>query len=253
MLDSITLVFSHSELKDVVGTDALKSVLSGQYSDLVADGTLHLQVVWNLLADQPDFVAGDALAPFSVLKTWESELGLEVALPQALSEYSATELIVQASHCPIPKALKARARARKTTAEMEANVPSPKRTSEPSSRKPAVEVALAAVAVLGLAYGGYSLYLTMGGPEFSTVQTADIDGDLPVAKAKQLGEELSLLILDDTWYDLPEMLRDESLRTTLTNMGAKKVTSIVVQDSSSAVRASAQWVGNPPAIVVRLR
>ncbi len=260
VLESITVVFSHSKLKDVVGTDALKSVLSGQYRELVSGGTLHLHVIWDLLADQPGFEEEAALAPFCVLKTWESDLGLEVEMPERLAECSATEIIAQASHCPIPKTLKARtlnpqgARDKVLATMAKIDEGSPETSpSTSSSRKPAVEAALAAVAVLGLAYGGYAYYSATGGAEFKAVQTGEIRTDMPIAKAKQLGEELNLLVEEETWYELPSARRKASLRTTLENLRMQKITSLVVQDSSGRVRGSAQWIGSPAKIIVRLQ
>ena len=259
VLESITVVFANSKLKDVVGTDALKSVLSGQYRDLVANKTLHLQLVWDLLEDQPDFKAEDAIAPFSVLKTWEEDLGLTVEVPAALAKYSATEFITQASHCPVSRTIKsralnpdgARAKARETMAALE-GTGTGSRNPAPSTRKPALEAALGLVAVLGLAYGGYTFYQTLGGPQFSSVEATQIQGDLPVARAKQLGDEMNLLIEDEAWYEMPATARKDALRAALEGMQARSIKSLIVQDSSGAVRASAQWVGTPGAISVRL-
>ena len=260
VLESITVVFSHSKLKEVVGTDALKSVLSGQYRDLVSSGTLNLQIVWDLLADQPDFQAEDAVAPFSVLKTWETELGLEVKLPKSLVDCSATEIMVQASHCPIPKPVKARAlnpdgartKARETVAQME-STGGGRSVATTSTRKPALEAALGLVAVLGLGYGGYTLYGVMGGAKLKTVASSEIQSSLPIAKAKQLGQELSVVIEDDTWYDLPDKARKAALQLTLEDLQSRDITSLIVQDRSGAVRASAQWVGSPAKVSIRLR
>jgi hypothetical protein len=259
VLESITVVFANSKLKDVVGTDALKSVLAGQYRELVVGKTLHLQVIWDLLEDQPDFDAKDAIAPFSVLKTWESELGLTVNVPKALKKYSATEFLAQASHCPVPKAQKARAinpsgaraKARETMAGLERTGTS-NRSDEVSTRKPALEAVLGLVAIIGLAYGGYTFYGTMGGAEFKALEASQIRGDLPIAKAKQLGDEVNLLINDDTWYELPAAARSEALTTALDGMQTRNIKSLIVQDSSGAVRASAQWIGTPAAIAIRL-
>ena len=260
VLESIIVVFANSKLKDVVGTDALRSVLSGQYRDLVSDNTLHLQVVWDLLADQPDFVAEDAIAPFSLLKTWEDELGITVAVPKALAKHTTTEFLAQASHCPVPKGQKARAlnpggaraKAKETMAAMEGTGATRRPNNAESTRKPALEAALGLVAVLGLAYGGYTFYQTMGGAKFKSVETSQIMGNLPIAKARSLGDEVNLQIREDSWYELPEAARKDSLRAALEGLQARRIKSLIVQDGNGTVRASAQWVGSPAAIRVKL-
>lgn len=259
VLESITVVFAHSKLKDVVGTDALKSVLSGQYRDLVTDGELNLQVVWDLLEDQPGFDSAKALAPFCLLKTWEKDLNIKVLVPKALADRTATEMLAEASHCPVPKALKrkavnpegAREQARATIEALD-DGPPVKQSAGESTRKPALEAALGLVAILGLAYGGYSFYGTMAGAQFKTVQTTDLGSDLPIKEAKQLGQELGVLIEDSAWYALPEKARKASLATTLQGLKSRNITSMIVKDASGSLRASVQWVGDPPAVVVRL-
>ncbi len=261
VLESITVVFANSKLKDVVGTDALKSVLSGQYRDLVTSNTLHLQLVWDLLADQPDFVEDDAIAPFAVLKTWEEDLGVKVELPQPLAQYTATDFVAHASHCQVSKAQKARAinpdraraKARKTMETLEGTATGSRSLDEPSTRKPALEALLGLVAVLGLAYGGYTLYQTMGGPQFKSVEKSEIAGDLPIEKAKQLGDEMNLLIGEASWYELPPETRKAALITALEGLQNREIKSLIVQDSSGSVRASAQWVGSHATISVRLQ
>lgn len=261
VLESIALVFSQSKLKDVVGKDALKSVLSGQYRDLVHEKTLRLQVVWDLLSDQPDFDAELAVAPFSVLKTWEDELGLTVEVPRKLASLSSTQLLAQASHCPVKRSAKTRAlnpenartKARETMSSLGSTGITQRTAEGESTRKPALEAALGLVALLGLAYGGYTYYGTMAGPQYKSVPASLVRGDLPVAKAKQLGEELNITITEASWYELSADTRKESLRASLEAMGHSDVKSIIVFDATGAIRASAQWFGSPPTINVRLQ
>ncbi len=260
VLESIALVFSQSKLKELVGKDALKSVLSGQYRDLVRDNVLQLQVVWDLLADQPDFDADSAVAPFSLLKTWEDDLNLKVEVPKKLAGLSATELLAEASHCPVSRSAKsralnpagARAKARETMSALDGTGAAP-RDAEESTRKPALEAALGLVALLGLAYGGYTLYGSMAGPQFKDVAVSDVRGALPISKAQQLGEELNLTITESSWYEQPLDARKASLEKTLDAMGAKDIKSIIIMDGAGTIRASAQWFGSPPTINVRFQ
>lgn len=265
IIGAIVLAFSHSKLKDVVGTDALRSVLSGQYRDLVAGGRLHLQPVWDLLADQPGFDPTEAQPPIAAIRSWQSDLGLEVELPASMSELSPSELMALASHCPVPKS------ARKSLfLGAEAAVASPARkTSEPaasgaftpkvtkgkakvSRRRPGLELGLAVLALLGLSFGGLSLYRYFVGGEFAAVRVT-IKGNLPVQESKRLGSELSVTLSDSSWFERAEEVRRADLEAALKGLDNDGISSLVVRDDRQAVRASAQWFGSPRELVIRFQ
>lgn len=85
LIDVIVLVFARSELKNLVGTDALRTVLSGSQRALFPEpGTMSLQPVWELIESQPGFDAELAIPPMCRLKAWEAPLKVKVELPESL-------------------------------------------------------------------------------------------------------------------------------------------------------------------------
>ncbi len=258
VLGAIVLAFAHSRLKDVVGDEALRSVLSGQYRDLVCKGTLHLQVLWDLLEDQPGFSEEAARPPFSVLQTWEDKLGLVVEPPNPFAECTPAEFVAQASYCPVPKEKQAqvfgRSNNKATLAPLTVHARSrnTQPVSAPSTRKPALEAMLGVIAVAGLAYGATALYGFLSSPGFEQVATVDIPSDMPIAKAKQLGTEINLLIEDEKWYQHSPQERQEDLKAALIQLQTKNIDSLIVQDRDGVVRASAQWTDSGDDVVIRL-
>ncbi len=258
VLGAIVLAFAHSRLKDVVGDEALRSVLSGQYRDLVSKGTLHLQVLWDLLENQPGFSEEAARPPFSVLQTWERKLGLVIKPPSPLAKCTSAEFVAQASLCPVPKEKQARVFGRadnKATLAPLTVHGRPRNTqpvSSPSTRKPVLEALLGVIAVAGLAYGTFALYGFLAVPGFEQVATADIPSDMPITKAKQLGTEINLLIEDEEWYRHSPQERQEDLKAALVHLQSKNIDSLIVQDRDGVVRASAQWNGSADDVVIRL-
>ena len=156
IIEAIVLAFSHSKLKEVVGSDALRSVLTGQYRDLVSAKQLHLQVVWDLIHDQPGYDEEHARPAFCAVKTWEKDLGLTVVVPASMAELSGTEIVACASHCGVPSSDRRRVLGATTSsiAKLRASAsstPSVARLSSDSSGKPGVVagLALAAAAAIG--------------------------------------------------------------------------------------------------------
>ena len=101
-IDALVLVFSHSKVRDIVGTDALRTVVSVEYRDLTANGYFDLQAIWELLEEQPGFDADAAVAPMCRFKTWQRHLNMEVRLPDALRNMSEGELATAAAECVVP-------------------------------------------------------------------------------------------------------------------------------------------------------
>src|SRR5262245_14394836 len=63
-LDVIVLAFANSDVRETVGTDALRMVLDPRYIEMVrTPGVLDLQLVWDILKTQPGFDPANAAAP----------------------------------------------------------------------------------------------------------------------------------------------------------------------------------------------
>lgn len=258
-IEAIVVAFAHSKLQHVVGTDALRSVLTGQ-RELLRGGILHLQVVWELLEDQPGFDPEAARAPFCLLKKWQSELGLPVELPAALAGSSETEIMAAASHCPVPKAIRDRtldpvgfrARAEHRRSQLELDAIPAKAADKSPRRQRLIAAALGAVAVGGLSVAAYQLANHVSGAGFQSLPAAEIGDAIPVHSARQLGQEVLAVVHDESWFALPQPAQREALEEALRELKTRDIVSLVVQDETGQVRASAQWVGEPPTILTRL-
>jgi hypothetical protein len=257
IIGSIVTAFSHSKIADLVGTDALRSVLTGQYRDLVVEGTLHLQRIWSLLQEQPGFDPKNARGPFCVLKLWEEQMGVEVALPEHLAGIGHSQCLAWSSECPVPKHAKAKAlnpagaRA-KARASMHAfQQGQPKAPPRKKTRNPPLEIALGVVAIAGLGFGGYTLAGFLSAPKFSDFDTSKITTEIPIASGKKLGAEVNIVVSDGAWFSLPEPERLRMMEATLRGLQSQNIEQFVVLDDSKEIRASAQFVGKPPQIQVR--
>ena len=102
IIDALVLACTHSQLREIVGTDALRSVLDVEYRELIAGGTFNLQPVWELFEDQPGFDPSHAAAPLCRFKSWERQLGMDVTLPNKLLDLDEVEQARQASNCDVP-------------------------------------------------------------------------------------------------------------------------------------------------------
>jgi hypothetical protein len=259
IIGAIVLVFAQSKLKDLVGSDPLRSVLSGQYRDLVQDGTLHLQVIWDLLEDQPGFEREDAEPVFCVLKSWQEDFQLEVEMPKVLADLGEAEIMGSASHCPVPGRLKeralfpegAKAKAKASMAAFDTGHVA-KTNIGASTRKPALEALLGVIAIAGLGFGGYTLQQYLRGPNIKTISASNIATEIPISSAKRLGGDLSLVVSNDNWFALPAAERIAMLQATLRGVSSFDIKAMVILNSAGKMRASAQWMGEPPKIDVRL-
>lgn len=101
IVDALVLAFSHSGLSDVVGSDALRMVLDGQYVDLMEGRTFRIDKLWSLLEEQPGFSADLALPPLCRFMSWQSILELQPKLPPALETLSLQEREDSAANCPV--------------------------------------------------------------------------------------------------------------------------------------------------------
>lgn len=256
IIEAIVLAFSHSKLKAIVGSDALRSVLAGQYRDMVSGKQLHLQVVWDLIHDQPGYDEEHAKPAFCALKTWEKNLRLEVVLPASLSGLSDTEIVALGSHCGVPS--KDRHRVLGATGsianlrESRASIAPVVKPSSSSANRPGVVAALALVAAAAMGFTIYTLVGLTSRPAYQRFNTDEISSILPVKSAKRLGADLSVVLEDDAWLEQPHEAMTADLHAALTALKDSNVEILILQDTSGAMRASAQWVGSPARIEVRL-
>jgi len=281
-LEALILAFAHSRAKALVGTDALRSVLSGQYRELHKDGHFDLEPVWELLAQQPGFdpdVVRPALCRF---KSWEGHLGLSVSMPAAMTGLDEGERATLAGlvHVPAPE-LSRVLQGSQVPSEMvpgaTAPEPAPESrapTNRPDKVTPAVPVVAAArrvpllqrltpgqrrmveigalvLAVAGFALAGVQLQRGCARPPWDQIGTR-FAGDIPLRAAERQGPEVSGSLQDGRWLALPAPTRSAHMKAALEAL-PRDVQVFFVRDGDGQVRAIARWFGQPRQVSITLQ
>ena len=262
VIDLIVLAFVHSAVKDLVGTDALRSVLEVRYRSMTQDGDLNLEPLWSLLCDQPGFDQAAATPAVSKLKSFESQLGMAVRLPEAMAGLDDATIQEWASTVDIPAHLvqaalkgsepagkpRTTARSKKVTDLIEAAVeteskPDPKskkRGPRLADRLRGWEIPLAIVGVLGLGVAGYSFHgFACSQAQFRAV---NVDfGEIPVKQIQQLGDQIGAVLADEAWLALPKDTRKEQLAQVLSSLAGDSVRAVFVMSPKREVYALARY------------
>jgi hypothetical protein len=254
VIDALVLAFSHSKLRSVVGTDALRSVLDVEYRDMLSGNVFDLGPLWELLEEQPGFDAALAAPPMCQFKTWERRLGLEVAMPAALADLKASEIIQRAAECPIPtKELQAlfrgneagspkealRASQKTAAVAAEHGVPAP--VAAHARRRKTIFLVATVIAVAGLGFAGVYGYRAFNvTPKWTSITAAGFPGDLPAADAERLGDQVGARLTDPGWLARPEAERREQLAAGLRALADQGVTVLFLRDDTDRVRALVQ-------------
>ncbi len=289
-LEALILAFSHSRAKALVGTDALRSVLSGQYREVQSDNWFDLEPVWQLLSQQPGFDPAHVRPALCRFKSWEKELALEVRMPAEmaeLSEQQRSELAAQV-HVPAPErarvlggaqvppddpeawaAQKAEASPRLDAGRTGkvsrglARPPSPAVSSVPPTVKTralrrltdgqrrVLEIAAAVLALFGFALAGYQLQRGCRTQQWDTVAVR-FAGDIPLAAARRQGPEVSGALRDARWLGQSAAVRPPQMKAAREAL-PREVQVFFVRDAAGKVRAVARWYGQPRQIAVTLQ
>lgn len=249
-VEALVLAFSHSRASRLVGTDALRTVISGQYRELVSGGVLHLEGVWSLLESQPGFEADLVKPPLCRYKLWESDLGIQVQLPAALADLDSLAVRACADKCRVSEAEldKILGRGRYTPAQRAERAArladTDAKISEPTSKEPRVSrpivlwVAIV-VAVASFAVTGFFLYqaFTQTPPDAIAVSFAP---DIPLAKAERAGLDVGAILANESWLEQPQEQRRGHLMSAMTNLQRDGVKTLYIRDKKGKVRALAQ-------------
>lgn len=258
-IDVVVLVLTHSPIRNLVGTDALRTVLEVRYRDMVGDGALSLEPLWALLGDQPGFDAAEASPAMAKLKVLERQLGLEVRLPAAMAEVDAATLGDWAASVDIPASLlqgalkgtaampAAEAPRKEVSGLIKAAVDSEaddaktrKKGSRLGERFRGWEIPLAIVGVLGIAVGSYSLHgYACSQAHFRTVQANF--GEIPVKEIQRLGDQVGAVLTDSAWLSLPRETREQQLEGVLRGLGDEGVAVIFLMSDKRETLASAKY------------
>lgn len=279
-LEALILAFSHSRAKTLVGTDALRSVLSGQYREIHHDGEFDLEPVWQLLAQQPGFDPAHVRPALCRFKGWEKELGVAVRMPadmSAMGEFERAELAAQV-HVPAhersrvlrgaqvlsddpeaaavdiadqasqSRSAPARPAARLDRADPGPSVPLTAKTPRlrrltPGQRR-ALEVVALIIALAGFSAAGMQLQRGCQTPQWETLSTR-FAGDIPISAASRQGPEVSGALRDERWLALPAPVRTTHMKKALEGL-SRDVQVFFVRDREGRVRATARWSGGQP-------
>jgi hypothetical protein len=275
-LEALILAFAHSRAKALVGTDALRSVLSGRYRELHRGGAFDLEPVWQLCAEQPGFDPQHVRPPLCRFKTWERDLGLEVRLPASMAGLSGFEVAELAAAVRVPPRERTRVfdgaqvppddpeaaaadaaeaiavSPAPVAAEVEAQPPPTARTPAlrrmSPARRRALEIAAVALALVGFSAAGFQLQRGCRASPWEAMTTA-FAGDIPLGGAERQGPEVSGALRDARWLSLPPAARTAHMKAALEAL-PRDVQAFFVRDGEGRVRAVARWFGQPPQIQV---
>lgn len=263
LIDVIVLVFARSELKNLVGTDALRTVLSGSQRALFPEpGAMSLQPVWELIESQPGFDADLAIPPMCRLKAWENQLKVKVEMPEPLAHLDLATREKKAMECNVgddelykiikvkpPGALPEKkdvTRAIESTSTAEENAR--KRGASLSTKIAAI------LAVLGLAAAGVSIYLTLGRTSGSTVRlsASELSSDIPLTDARRNGSLVVATLSDIKWLDKPEAERRLQLEAVGPKVRLQQANGMMLVDSKGLLIAVLR-VDRKPAVTFTKR
>lgn len=249
-VEALVLAFSNSRAKSLVGTDALRTVVSGQYRELLQDGKLNLEGVWGLLESQPGFDPELVKPPLARFKLWESDLGIDIVLPQAMSQLAALEVRSLADRCRVPEAEldKVLARGRYTeqeraaraarVAEADGQISEPK-SDEPRQSRPVLLIVAIVVALASFGVTGFFLWKAFSRPPPDKIATT-FAPKIPLAKAERSGVDVGATLKDEAWLSKPADEKRSAMTEAIETLKREGVRTFYIRDKNGKVRAMAQ-------------
>jgi hypothetical protein len=250
VVDAIVLAFSKSDVRDVVGTDALRMVLEGHYRDMMkTPGVLSLQPVYDLLLKQPGVQADQATPAFCRIKQWEGRLNIPIEMPQELGELTTIERDRHAQKCkvpdeelarilnpnaaPAPKAKEAVPVA--TAPQLSSGITAQDATSPLRRTIAYVLFAVGIIAATG------SIWWAVGGAKIENITPAQISTDIPLKLAKRSGDTIGAVLSDKSaWMARSQPERMRLLTQALEKSQALGAERFVLMDEQGQVFGHAQ-------------
>jgi hypothetical protein len=237
LIDVVVLVFARSDLKALVGTDALRTVLNGSQRAMFPEPqTMSLQPVWDLLESQPGFDADLAIAPMCRLKTWEGQLKVKIQMPVALEHLDKATREKQAFSCNVGddelnKILKPVTKETSTARIIESS----KNRGSSSKRRIGMKFALG-FATVGIIAAGISLYLTFGrgSSNIKRLTAAELSTEIPMTNVRMAGTLIVATVSDAAWLNKPEPDRRKQIETTAPKITAQQASGLMLVDQTGA-------------------
>jgi len=262
IIDVIVLVFARSQLRDLVGTDALRTVLAGSTRELFPESRqLALQPVWELLESQAGFDRDQATPPMCRLKLLEDKLAITVILPVVLQVLDRETIETQARECRIdghdlekvvspPRATTSPPLAR---AIETVSIPQRAVAAESSRQKLAI-----IACVIGLGAAGMSAYFTFGesgssgGGNSIKIPPAEITTEIPLREIVLSDGAMLGVLADGEWANKSEFDRRRVLEAAAPAVRARGGISLTVVDPKGLPVATLILQGTPKVVFVPL-
>ena len=254
VIDALVMAFSNSGLREVVGSDALRTVVNAQYLDIMHGHVFRSQPLYNLLAEQPGFDADMAAPPFCLFKAWESKLGIEVVLPDELAALTHGDRSRRAAEVRVPEkelALvfdpKLAADLKRAQEEKRAALATHMTVEEDTDELPPAKKAMFGGAILislvSLAFVAFTLYMFLRPVPVQTVDPASIG--LPLTDTVRLGNQIGGTLADPNWLSLSREEREVELKAALERAGADV---LFIKDGPGRVYVTVQQGQNGPVV-----
>jgi len=265
MVDGILLALSHSDLQPLARSKQLATILHIDLSAALASGTLDLQVLWDLLAEEPGFDPAAADAPMCTLKGWSEQLGVDVRLPDHLRDLSDRAVALKTTECTVPAQEVRRVFDRHTRRApprvsvglefLDGGDAPLSETSRPVTWRdhPAVAWISGGLAVLALAFVAVTFARECRSAGWTSFDPVPFAAGIPLRGAEQLGDQVGAVLADPTWLSRPEPERRDQMETALRGLAARNVSVFFVKDDTGRVRATAQWYEDRRRIRVAFR
>lgn len=94
LVELLSMCIERSKVSEVVNGDTIRMVLKGAVAEMWREGEFRLDAVWKILSKEPGIDPKDASVPLLVFKTYETELGVPVILPEELQSVSPEERMI---------------------------------------------------------------------------------------------------------------------------------------------------------------
>lgn len=251
LIDVVVLCFAKSELKSLVGTDALRSVLEGAQRDLFPEpDVMSLQPVYELLESQPGFEAEKAVAPFCRIKQWESQLRVRVDLPVTLDTLDRKTREEKAFMCnafdsDLDKLLAPPVEKKKVEVVEKKKDDGPITAGSFDRR---AKIALVC-AVIGLGAAGASFWLTFRKQSDGTISinAKDVSSEIPFKDVRMSGSIMIATLTDPDWMSKPEIVRKTELLNAAPRVRMQGAHRLLLVTSKGLVVATLVVRGEPTA------
>jgi len=260
LVDVLTLCLQRSKVCEVVDPQTIRSVIESASTELWREGEFRLEYVWKILCQQPGLTAKEVAPPLLVFKAYETELGVRVRVPQALSALPRGEQVRLRDQLGIVKAdfakaigeLHALVQAEQQTAadsaaasdkaerlehDKQPEAPSPgygpRKPGKPGKPRRGLALALSGVAAVALAG---SLYFGLR----DTSKRTDLAETAPVLKLKDAvidGTSLTAEINDPRWAPLTKPQREALANRVFDLVAARGIHAITLRDGSQHPKA----------------